>query len=89
MTTLEKEIVASVQLAGYNPNPNAQAFRAQKLASVRSEHPTAKVIVVRDEYTGCRFGKAKRNAGRCRKLGSNSTNRGGDGSNCYQVWARW
>jgi len=89
MTDLELEIYYAVRLAGYRPSDSGQGSRARKLAEVRSDHPDAEVVVVRDEFTGCRFRRAKRNQGRCKKLGSNSTTRHGDGSNCYQVWARW
>ena len=86
---LKAELINSIRGAGYSPNPSDQNGRIAKLASVRAEHPEAKIVVIRDEFTGCRFARAKRNRDRCAKLGHNSTNRGGDGSNCYQVWARW
>ena len=86
---LKSELLNAIQLAGYIPNPRDQNGRIRKLAAVREQHPDAAIVVVRDEFTGCRFARAKRNFGRCEKLGHNSTNRGGDGSNCYQVWARW
>lgn len=86
---LKAEILAAVRYAGYSPNPSDQSRRIAKLAAVRAEHPEAEIVVVRDEFTGYRFARAKRNAGRCKKLGHNSTNRGGNGGNCYQVWARW
>lgn len=90
MNTLCDEIIDAVESAGYRPGSAlAQQARADKLSRVRQQHPDAAIVVVRDEYTGCRFSRAKRNRGRCEKLDSNSTNRGGDGSNCYQVWARW
>lgn len=86
---LKSELLNAIRLAGYSPNPRDQTGRVNRLAAVRTEHPEAAIVVVRDEYTGCRFARAKRNRDRCQKLGHNSTNRGGDGSNCYQVWARW
>jgi hypothetical protein len=88
--TLCDEIIEAVESAGYRPGSvAAQRARADKLSRVREQHPDAEIVVVRDEYSGCRFAGAQRNRGRCQKLGSNSTTRGGDGSNCYQVWARW
>ena len=89
MNELENEIISAVRYAGYTPAINGQRGRARKLATVRAQHPDAKVVVVRDEFTGSRFARSTRNRDRCEKLGHNSTNRGGDGSNCYQVWARW
>ena len=87
--SLKSEILAAVRFAGYSPNPSDHSRRVAILAAGRAEHPEAEIVVVRDEFTGCRFARSKRNAGRCRKMGHNSTTRGGDGSNCYQIWARW
>ena len=89
MQNLEAEIYSAVVNAGYRPSKSGQVGRAKKLLEVRMEHPEAAIVVVRDEFTGSRFGRSKRNSGRCKKLGNNSTTRGGDGSNCYQVWAKW
>jgi hypothetical protein len=89
MKKLEEEIYVAVIEAGYRPSPSGQAGRARILQQVREKHPKAKIVVVRDEYTGARFARANRNRNRCEKLGHNSTTRGGNGSNCYQVWAKW
>jgi hypothetical protein len=86
---LEGEIFAAIVTAGYHPSPNGQSGRATILRRVREQHPDAEIVVVRDEFTGVRFARAKRNRGRCEKLGHNSSTPRGNGSNCYQVWARW
>ena len=89
MHATETELIDAIRARGYRPNPAGQSGRACVLESVRGEHPDAKIVVVRDEYTGRRFGLSKCNAGRCWKLGHNSSTPHGRGWNCYQVWARW
>jgi len=83
-TTATAEIVAAIQSAGYRANPRQQSRRTERLLKFRETRPDAKIVVVRDEFTGHRFGKNHLGAV---KLGHNSSTPHGNGSNCYQVWA--
>ncbi len=62
------------------PQTMNQLMRYHK---VLAEHPEAIVCEVCDEYTGERFGKARKRIGQCLKLG------GARQPRFYQAWATW
>ena len=73
------------QVKGDRPQRAGQLERARK---VLKEHPEAVLIECADEYTGRRFGRAKKRAGQCIKLGNTAWS---PHTRCapYQLWASW
>ena len=79
MTTREQAVTMLDAEHGYTERYHGG--RADKLASVLTAHPDARLVSCADEKTGQRFGQAKRRAGRCQKIGRTTFER--------QFWADW
>ena len=65
-------------VAADRPQRAGQLERAERLLA---EHPEGVILECSDEQTGERFGKAKRRAGECAKLGHTTFR--------YQCWFSW
>jgi len=67
-------------------------WRVDRLARILSglsetERAYLRLEECSDEYTGARYGQAKKRVGKCEKIGSGGRNRGS--RYAYQVWAVW
>jgi hypothetical protein len=62
--------------------------RLRQFRAVLQQHPTARLIRCRDEYTGQRFGRARCRHGRAVKIGHTAWSPTYTGVP-YQLWAVW